>query len=250
MKAPKFITAMALAAILGSTALPAYADFNPDSGNSVNGQASVQKADVSDPSDPNKKDFIAEGDISINGTFNKTINTFPDATDPGHYLRVTMPIKMDFTYDVDSHTLSSADMTVTNNSVYVAAKGDPAVAQPVEMTLVDVEENSKGTNNIETEFVNTVTGSGSSTNTNDKIQLPFKLDLKRGTQIFDSYNLATIQTNGVGSNNIKPITIDGNSSIQLKLELITGQTAGNTDAIDKNVSLTSHNLKLKFEYKG
>jgi len=245
MKAPKFITAMALAAILGSTALPAYADFQVESGNDVNGQASVQKTDKYDPA--SSTSLEDQGDITINGTFNKNVNTFPTPEKPGHYLRVTMPIKMDFTYEVDSHTLSSPDMTITNNSVYLAqTPGATPEDRKVDMTLVSIEENTKGTNNIETEFVDTVSGNGSTSPTGNKtVQLPFKLDVKRGGTTFDSHNLADITV----GNDIKPITIDGKSSIQLKLELIKGQKAGNTEAIDKDVSLTSHNLKLKFEYK-
>lgn len=257
MKAPKFISAMAIAAILSSGVAPAYADFTKDTGNLVNGQPSMQSTDKKDNTNANPANLNDEGEITINGAFNKIINNFPTPTDPGRYLRVTMPIKMDFTYDVDNHQMISAPGTVVNNSVYVpqnvggVGSAPTPEDQPIKMSLVDVIANGNGsTNDIETEFVDNVDASGIDTNHQGKVVLPFKLNIISGGQVTESHNLTAVKKPISSNNNIQPINIPASSSIQLKLDLIQGQKVGNTDLIKKATSLTSHNLKLKFEYAG
>ena len=256
MKAPKFISAMAIAAILSSGVAPAYANSTNNSGNLVNGQPSMQninKEELLSNGNTNKPNSDAE--IEINGTFNKIINNLPTPTDPGRYLRVTMPIKMDFTYDVDNNQLISAPGTVVNNSVYVPQGGlQTSEDQPIKMSLVDVITNGNGkTNDIETTFVDSVATNGIDTTNQDKVVLPFKLNVLKGGNVVEGHNITAIQAKnntGKNGNTISPITIPASSSIQLKLDLIAGQKVGNTNLINKATSLTSHNLKLKFEYTG
>lgn len=252
MKAPKFIAAMAIAAILSSGAAPSYAaKFTPDAGNGSNGQTPMQSVNHFDGTNNGSvPQMDAEGDIEVSGEFTKVINNFPTPDQEGRYLRVTMPIKMDFKYDVDKDQMTSAVATITNNSVYAEnanGLGQPLVETPqsIDMTFVSMLENGTGNSNtIKTEFVDKTTN-----NADDKVKLPFKLSVTSAGNTVNDYNLTRIKDNG-NTQSIPAIKIPGNGTVQLELKNIDGQVVGNKDLIKDKTSLTSHNLKLKFEYKG
>lgn len=254
MKSPRFLAALAMAAVL-TTGTTAHAAFQQVGGTPVNGQTPMQQTEVKDTSNnPLTQALTSEGDISVNGEFKKTVNNFPTPTQDGHYLRVTMPIKMDFTYDVDTHTMTSAEGVITNNSVYATNTQNIAQGQQptleykkIKMTLVDFKDNSTGTTTMTSpvEFVDTVNG-----NTNkDKVLLPFELKIESSTGVVNDYSIKNIKANN-GNNGIGAIEIAPNSTLKLKIDKIKGQNIGNENLITNQTSLTSHSLKLKFEYDG
>lgn len=252
MKSPRFLAALAMAAVLTTGATTAHAAFTQTGGNSNNGQTPMQKADEykADLTNlPNQK-LEADGDISVDGRFTKTVNNFPKPDKDGHYLRVTMPIKMDFTYDVDTDTMTSAEGVVVNNSVHATNTSTQQKLNPkkVTMTLVDFADNTKGTSTM-TSGVEFVTDVNASTTT-DKVLLPFELKVESKTGQVQNYSIANIQKKASANNGIAPITIEPDSTLKLKIDKISGQSLGNTDLITNQTSLTSHSLKLKFEYDG
>lgn len=258
MKAPKFIAAMAIAAVLSSGVAPAYADFNPDTGNANNGNATMQKTEKKDtttpPTQTMSKPLEAQGDIKVEGEFTKTINSFPTPSQDGRYLRVTMPIKMDYTYNVDNHQMKAAQGTITNNSVHVETQsGSPGTQivldQPIKMHLVDVAQSGVGsTNTFDSEFVDTI--KGVNTNNPNKVHLPFKLSITTGSSKPIEYNLKAIETASQNNNKLQPIDIQAGSNVQLEIGLINGEKIGNEKLITQGQSVTNHSLKLKFEYAG
>lgn len=261
MKSPRFLAALAMAAVLTTGATTAHADFNQVGGNATNGQTPMQEAEKFDSNTTSPVDKLklsAEGDIRVDGEFTKTINNFPTPTQDGRYLRVTMPIKMDFTYNVDTHTMVSAEGVVVNNSVHATNTGNGGsqaviTNEKIKMTLVDFENNTKGTTTMAApvKFVESV----SAANSNNEVLLPFALKLESATGAVTGYSIKNIQekTTNVGSNltnGIAPVEIPAGGTLKLKIEKIPGQNLGNKDLITNQTSLTSHNLKLKFEYDG
>ena len=254
MKSPRFLAALAMAAVL-ATGTTAHAtvtkgDFKEVS-TGANGQASMLQADVHKDVLNTGDKIEAEGDIRVDGKFTKTINNFPTPTQDGHYLRVTMPIKMDFTYDVDNDIMTAAQGTVVNNSVHATGTSPSGPNNPtltpkkVSMSIVGFENSAVGTQNLndKVEFVNdavTTAGPGRS------VQLPFQLNItgKNGANV-TNYTIKNIKDK---HQDIKPIVILENSAIKLELDKIPGQSIANADLITNQTSLTSHNLKLKFEY--
>ena len=255
MKSPRFLAALAMAAVLTTGATTAHASFQQVGGNSGNGQTPMQQTEKYDNTTTgpltNPQALQSEGDIRVDGTFTKTVNNFPTPTQDGRYLRVTMPIKMDFTYNVDTHLMTSAEGVVTNNSVHVTdtSSGNPKIEnQKIKMSIVDFEDSNNGiaTMNAPIKFVESIEANNSS-----DIQLPFALKLESATGVVSGYSIKTIKDKTAGSaNTIKPIEIAENSSLKLKIDKIPGQNLGNEDLITNQTSLTSHSLKLKFEYAG
>ena len=253
MKSPRFLAALAMAAVL-TTGTTAHAAFNQVGGSATNGQTPMQEAEEFNATNTN---LNVEGDISLDGTFTKRINNFPTPTTDGHYLRITMPIKMDYTYDVDTNVMQSTDMVVTNNSVHATTQtSNPQTPnldyKRVKMTIVDFKENAKGINTMtpNIKFVEDVVTAAASDNQN--VLLPFELQVKSSSGSVNNYSIEKIQTTANGgsgaTNGLNPIEIAPNSALTLKLEQINGQTIGNKDLISQQTSKTSHNLKLKFEY--
>lgn len=254
MKAQKLIAAMALAVTLSTTALPAYAaNFTPDAGDGNTGkttQSVTEKVEITNP-DPT---IEAEGDITIDGVFTKQINTLPPVTEEGHYLRVTMPITMNFTYDIDSQTMTSADnATITNKSVKATTNGTAnngfdEEEKAIKMKFISVEENKLKPGTIgSTKFVSTVDESVEQQNSG-KVLLPFelKLDGIQNSNV-NSYHLATLEDPTL-VNQIPEILIPAGRSVNLKLQKIVGQNVGNKDLVKVSTTTTSHNLKMQFEY--
>lgn len=254
MKSPRFLAALAMAAVL-STGITAHAAFNQVGGSATNGQTPMQEAEEFDPTSGAtlSKTLEAQGDISLDGTFTKRINNFPTPTTDGHYLRVTMPIKMDYTYDVDTNVMQSTDMVVTNNSVYATNTSQkPATLdyKKVKMTIVDFKENTQGITTMAPKVKFVEDAVTAATTDKDNVLLPFELQVKSSSGSVDNISIQKIQVpaNGNGTNGLNPIEIAPNSALTLKLEQINGQTIGNKDLISQQTSKTSHNLKLKFEY--
>lgn len=251
MKSPRFLAALAMAAVL-TTGTTAHAAFNQVGGSATNGQIPMQEAEEFDPTSGATLD--ATGDISLDGTFTKRINNFPTPTTDGHYLRITMPIKMDYTYDVDTNVMQSTDMVVTNNSVHATQTGQASTTQldykKVKMTIVDFKENAQGITTMtpNVKFVEDV--AKEALNDKNNVLLPFELQVKSPSGSVDNFSIQKIQapTTGSTTNGLNPIEIAPNSALTLKLEQINGQTIGNKDLISQQTSKTSHNLKLKFEY--
>ena len=245
MKAPKkVITAMAIATLLGGTAAPAFAaqqaTFEP-AGKNVEG-INIQTTTHQVSSDG--VDLTGEGEVKINGTFNKTISAIPVPVTEGNYLRVTMPIKVDFTYDVDNDRLTSPDIKVVNESVQVTGEGEQQqrAYKSVKMTLTGLTQGSVlGTSNNKFEFVEGIDKASST----DKIQLPFEIlvegeDLDPGTYSFKKLN---------DSIDVAPIIINAQDSVTLKMGQIRNQGIWNKEKITEKSTTTSHGLKMKFEYQ-
>ena len=258
MKSPRFLAALAMAAVLttGVTAHASVGDFTEVT-TGANGQQPMLKADIHEATLNSGQTIDAEGEIRVDGKFTKTINNFPTPTENGHYLRVTMPIKMDFTYDVDSDIMTSAQGTVVNNSVEATGilnnQPNTGVLTPkkVKMSIVDFADSAMGTQNMNDD-VKFVTNADGSTG---KVELPFQLYVTgtNGQQIRD-YSIAKIKENAEAvklnplANAINPIEIDPNTSVKIEINKIQGQKIGNKELITNQTSLTSHSLKLKFEY--
>ena len=250
MKSPRFLAALAMAAVL-TTGTTAHAAFNQVGGSATNGQTPMQETEVFDPNTTLSNSLTSQGDISVDGTFTKTVNNFPTPTKDGHYLRVTMPIKMDFTYDVDHDLMTAAQGTVVNNSVHADGiqpnQPNSGVLTPkkVSMSIVGFDDNLVGTQNLNDKIV-FVNNAVDSTDPQRKIELPFQLNItgKNGTSV-TNYTIKNIKDK---HQDIKPIVIPENSAVKLELDTISGQTIANADLINNQTSLTSHNLKLKFEY--
>ena len=78
MKSPRFLAALAMAAVL-TTGTTAHAAFNQVGGNATNGQTPMQEAEKFDSNTTGTVDKLklsAEGDIRVDGTFTKIINNF------------------------------------------------------------------------------------------------------------------------------------------------------------------------------
>ena len=196
MKSPRFLAALAMAAVLSTgvsttahaSVLPplqAAGTFTPDAGANVTGQIPMQKSEVASPdiTGPISQYLNTSGDIEVNGEFKKTINNFPTPDKEGRYLRVSMPIQMNFTYNVDNHQMTSAQGVITNSSVL--ATKDPngqtinTEFQKVKMTIEDFEESNNGINTLDKtkmQFVENV-----DTTIKNKIQLPFALKIDSPT---------------------------------------------------------------------
>lgn len=255
MKSPRFLAALAMAALL-STGATAHAAFNQVGGSATNGQTPMQEAEEFDHTSnatPGKT-LNATGDISLDGTFTKRINNFPTPTTDGHYLRITMPIKMDYTYDVDTNVMQSTDMVVTNNSVYATKTNQtPATLEykKVKMTIVDFKKKDKGITTMAPDIRFVEDAATEALTDKDNVLLPFELQVKSSSGSVDNISIEKIQvpnSGGSATNGLNPIEIAPNSALTLKLEQINGQTIGNKDLISQQTSKTSHNLKLKFEY--
>ena len=251
MKSPRFLAALAMAAVLTTGATTAHASFQQVTGSGANGQTPMQEVDLHDPAtSPNSPNqaLEAQGDIQVDGKFTKSVNNFPKPDKDGRFLRVSMPIKMDFTYDVDNHMMTSAEGVITNNSVHVTGTGSNQVIedQEIKMTLVDFADAKNGISTMgpDIEFVDSV-----NTNNKDKVQLPFELNIDSATGNVAKYSLKRI-TEIKGSQPLNAIDIAKNSSVKLKIGKINGQNIGNEELITQHTSLTSHSLKLKFEYAG
>ena len=251
MKSPRFLAALAMAAVL-TTGTTAHAAFTEVTGSGANGQTPIQQGENIDPTMA-ASPLDMQGDIKVEGTFTKRINNFPTPTTQGRYLRVTMPIKMDFTYDVDTHDMKSADAVVTNNSVLAknnTSSGLDITDEKIEMTVLNFEKNDKGTNTMAApiKFVQDVQAALAADPANaKKVLLPFELQMTSQTGTLTPYSLETIVDNSI---TLAPIEIPARGTVKLKLDKIPGQVLGNDQLLDKHTSLTSHNLKLKFEYKG
>lgn len=255
MKSPRFLAALAMAAVL-TTGVTAHASQLPagtttgfvQNANSML-EANVYKDDVT------QTPLDVEGDIRVDGEFSKKVNSFPAPTKDGHYLRVTMPIKMDFQYDVDNDILQSAEATISNRSIEATntsnSQNTRLTPKDVEMTILDFAEYNNGPSTVNSDiaFVNTL-GETAQSPAGRKIELPFKLNITgaAGNQVID-HSIKSIKEHNSASNYLAPIRIGKDSAIKLKLESISNQTLGNKDLIQDGTTSTSHNLKLKFEYK-
>ena len=261
MKSPRFLAALAMAAVLTTGATAHAASFQQITGSGANSQQPMQEVDSHDPSMPghpmDQSKSTATGDVEVNGTFTKTVNNFPAPTQQGRYLRVTMPIKMDFAYNVDNSTMTSAQGTITNKSVLATQNvSNPnkmdTEYQKVKMTILGYEDSKNGVSTVDLnkiKFVDYV-----DQNDTTHIQLPFELRIEasKGQQV-DTYTLRRIQdinNGGTNNNPIPEIEIDENSALQLEIDQIQGQSIGNPDLLANGATKTSHNLKLKFEYAG
>lgn len=254
MKSPRFLAALAMAAVL-TTGTTAHAAFNQVSGSGANGQTPVQQADEHDPNTNNTPASLnATGDIRVDGEFTKTITNLPTPTQDGRYLRVTMPIQVNFTYDVDTNDMKSAEGKIINSSVFVSGSNTGAQKiepQNIKMSIVDFEDKTNGVSTMRTpiEFVESV-----DLNLHQNaVQLPFEVKVESSTGKVTNHSIKTIRekiTNGATANSLKPIEIAAGDTLKLTIGKINGQNIGNGNLIDQQTSLTSHNLKLKFEYDG
>ena len=257
MKSPRFLAALAMAAALTTgvttTAHAALGGGNATTGQTPNKQIEKIDSNTNGSISPDLKDV--ESDIEINGEFIKTINNFPAPTQQGRYLRVSMPIQINFTYNVDNHKVTSAQGVVSNQSVYaIEDTQHPGTLktefQPIKMTLAGFEKSATGQNTMgkNVKFVETV----DTVADKDNIQLPLELNIDSSTGPVKEYNLKTIEDFGkqVGGITIPEIVIDPNTNLTLTIDKINGQNLGNEHLLTNHTTLTSHNLKLKFEYAG
>lgn len=244
MKAPKkVITAMAMAALLGGTAVPAFAAGNPvgfTTTTGVNGQDPLQTSKQYQKDKANLEEAI--GDIQVNGEFTRTINNFPTETEEGHYLQVTMPISLNYTYNLDKETLTSAKGKITNESVSLT-KGDDGTKKqpaPVKMSVVELIETGKSISDIE--YVDNIDPDS------ENVQVPFELVLTKNGKEFKNIHLASIKSQNENANSF---TIEGNTDVDITIGQIANQKV--TDKIKKLEGKTAsmgHKVKMKFEYLG
>lgn len=243
----RIIAAMTIATVLSSSVSISHAtsDFKIDTGNAGTGQQATQSAQTTASTTGNTTPKSVSGDIEINGIFNKTITNLPTPDKDGRYLRVTMPIKMDYIYDVDTNKMTVANNAlIQNNSVLATSTGTTNATltpQPVKMTLEDIKLTSNSTANAQIKFVNRVDPAEK-----NYVQLPFKITVDGPSTNVKDVNLKTIESSGTK----EEFTIQGSSNLSLTLGLITGQVIGNPDLIDKAQTQVSHDLTLKFEYIG
>lgn len=248
----KMLSSMALGALFvaaAGTQTAMASDFSIDTGNASQGAQATQSAIIEGGKDAigaNNPAPTASGDIQINGSFTKTITNLPDPTEEGRYLRVTMPIQMNYSYDVDTNNFTGATGTILNQSVY-ATETQPNSGvfdlepQPIQMSFVGLSDGTTTTTDAPVEFVNKIDPTDLT-----NIQLPLQFALSGQSTQAKAYTFNDIQTNSV--NDI--VQIQGNSSVQLGIELISGETVGNTDLIQKALSQATHDLHLQFEYVG
>ena len=256
MKSPRFLAALAMAAVL-TTGVTTTAHASLSGGNSSNGQVPLRQIDEHEPnvSGTQPQDLNADGEIRVDGEFKKTITNFPAPTKDGRYLRVSMPIQMNFTYDVDTNDMKSAEGRIINSSVFVsgsAPSSGPQKLEPqaIKMSIVDFEDQTNGISTMRQpiEFVETIDLKDKS-----KVQLPFEVKLESSTGTITNHSIKTIRAKTANSNTtntLSPITIAAGDTLKLTIDKIKGQNIGNGDIIDQDTSITSHNLKLKFEYDG
>ena len=255
MKSPRFLAALAMAAVL-TTGVSTTAHASLSGGNSSNGQVPLRQIDEHEPnvSGTQPQDLNADGEIRVDGEFKKTITNFPAPTENGRYLRVSMPIQINFTYDVDTHDMKSAEGRIINSSVYVTDVQTPQQTkvepQKIKMSIVDFEDRTNGISTMRQpiEFVETI-----DLKDKTKVQLPFEVKLESSTGTITNHSIKAIRAktaNGNTTNTLSPITIAAGDTLKLTIDKIKGQNIGNGDIIDQDTSITSHNLKLKFEYDG
>lgn len=241
MKMKKILSMLTLATVLSSGVVAHAAGFTQDS----NGNQSGWEYKEATATDMPK---ALEGEIEINGKFEKTINNLPTPDKDGRYLRVTMPIKMDYTYNVDSDQMVSAESSIINESLYATNVttngGANATLEPqaIKMQIVSLEDGTNGTMTPDVKFVSVV-----DSNVTDKVQLPFKLSITKSGSHVAEYNLSDLYQN---SQVTRVIDVGASEKLQLQFKLIDGQKLGNGNLIDQPTSLTNHKLKMKFEYAG
>lgn len=239
MRAPKkVIAAMAMATMIGGTGVQSFAaghQFTTSGGDTINGQKPLQRAEeVND----DKAQLYAQGDITLQGTFIKSVDAFPEATEAGRYLRVSMPLSIDYQYDVKTDMLSSATGTIKNDSVYVETSDGQVTkkeGQAVNMTFVNFQEPSQGM-----EYVTETTGDVKG----GKVQLPFKLVVTTNEGTVKDIPLKSI------NDQHQQITIEPNNSLQLKIDKIDGKKITNKDSLGNGRTTIGNNMTLKFEYAG
>ena len=253
MKSPRFLAALAMAAVLTTgvtahaltTTAPTTSDFKIDTGNAGSGQQATQTAIKHHDTNPTQV-APATGEINVNGTFNKVITNLPTPDKEGHYLRITMPISMDYVYNLDTHHMQTATALIQNQSVKVTGQvgqGQKVDPQPVEMSFVRLsKKNNTSQNSKDFKFVKSVNPAEK-----DVIQLPFTLQVSGASTPVANYDLADIETAALS---LQPLTIQGGSNINLTLDLVGGQKVGNPELVNQAKTLTTHGLELKFEYKG
>lgn len=238
----KMLSSMALATLLVAaagtqTAQAAGFDYTAPNGNQA---AGVQ--DTSATGNGNKAQ--AEGDIVINGFFNKTVTNLPAPKQEGSFLIVTMPLNLSYTYDADTGYLTGSQGVIENQSVKVENKSGTLnyTAQPVKMKVVSLTEGTYSTD-AQVKFIETY----DSSNTTD-IQVPLQVSLKGSSMAkADVYSFASIQKNQQLANQID---IEPNTNVNVSIEEIPGQKVQNTHLIQKNAAVAKHNLKFQFEYAG
>lgn len=235
MKMKKIIAMMALATMLTS-GVTAHAFVHDGSGIQV-GEGFNADADQLQE---------LQGEIEINGEFKKSVSNLPDPTEDGHYLRVTMPIKMDFSYDADLNAFISVNNAkITNESVHAenvknGVAGGTITPKKIKVYLDGLDESNTGSadGNKLIKFVDQYDA-----NANDKVQVPLELKITGKGNAVTSYSFATLE-NGVTT----PIQVDENGALGLELGLKPGEEIHNKELLTKDITATKHALTLRFEY--
>ena len=240
MKAPKkVITAMAMAALLGGTAVPAFADGDFKTSTGVPGQDPLQTALKKQELNQGDK-LTVQGDIEVNGNFTRKINNFPEETQDGHYLQVTMPISLNYTYNLDTDVMQSAKGTVTNESVYVQNVKDSDTiveGKSVNMSFVKLDVTNRNDN---MEYVNDIT------ERDDKVQLPFQVVVTKEGKSVREIPLASIVEQNEGKNTIE---IKPNTDLQLEIKKIGSLNVQDKgDILSGETASIGHKMIMKFEY--
>ena len=243
MKASKKVVAAIAMATLLSTGVGAGkafaygtpAGFTTNTGTAVNGEGPSQKGKTSSTFKWLLKDL--EGDIAVNGKFIKQVSHFPTPDKEGRYLQVTMPIELNYSYNVDNNSLYAPTTGITNESVRVKSSNGKMVVspQPIKMTLVGLNAEASDPNIKYVDQVNPKS---------KKMQVPLELAITtKGAKQVGKYSFASLQRE-----ESKTIDVGAGANLVLHIQKIRNQNVANPN-IEKPVSI-KHNLKVRFEYNG
>ena len=233
----KMLSSMALATLLvaaaGTTSAQAATfDYTAPNGNQAGATMDAVGANPAN----------LEGEIEINGFFNKTVTNIPTPDRDGSFLIVTMPLSLSYTYDADSGVLTGSQGVIENHSVKVenSSSNLTSTPQPIKMQVVDLKEGTYSTD-AKVKFVDTHDASDL-----QHIQVPLQLSLKGPSMTTaDVYSFASISNKMANE-----ITIAPNTNINVSIEEIPGQKVQNANLIQKDTAIAKHDLKFQFEYAG
>lgn len=234
MKMKKILSMLTLATVL-SSGVVAHAANDFTTIDPANSTQTAQKQQTG-----NAANDVVEGEIKINGKFEKTITNIPTPGQDGKYLRVTMPLSIDYTYNLDTNDMQSAIGEIRNESFNATGiPGAPQLdPQPIKMYFVGVTDNDA---NSKFELVDNNDAAP------DKVGLPFKVTVTgSGASTGNgSYSLKSIKDQNMTNTEFK---IGAASNIKLKIE--KDGDIQHADLIKTDKTSVSHSLSLKFEYAG
>lgn len=228
----------ALAAAPATTTTP-VGDFTPDTNGGL--QVTDTKQDLA------SQDVLsAYGDIEINGYFNKAAVTLPTPEEEGHYLRVQMPIKMDFTYDVDTKAFIAANGAIINQSVKATDNNGVLTFEDkaVDAYLVGLEATSVNTTGLTPVFVSNTTTAASAT----ELQLPLNLEFSGVSGTTKTVTMKNVEEEIDDKDYYEIGRIQPGASIGVAISQIQGSEFTNADQLPQGQSKVQYNMSMLFEY--